>query len=76
MLLNSAYDAGWRTSVGEVIEHNHQLAIDIPEGKHHIAVRYWPKNLTLEQLGDAIGKPATPTVVTGGLPAAVQDDER
>lgn len=47
VLLNSAYDVGWQTSVGTVAEDSDLLAIDVPPGTHHIKVRYWPSKLTL-----------------------------
>jgi hypothetical protein len=48
VLLNSAYDRGWRSTVGKVVEAEpHQLAIDLPPGRHRIFMRYWPEKLTL-----------------------------
>jgi hypothetical protein len=47
LLLNSAYDRGWRASVGEVVEVAHALAVDVPAGHHVLRVRYWPEKLTL-----------------------------
>jgi hypothetical protein len=45
--LNSAYDRGWRASVGEVVREGKLLAVDVPAGNHHVIVRYWPHGLTL-----------------------------
>ncbi len=45
--LNTAYDLGWQSNVGIPVEDAHLLALDVPEGKHHIEVRYWPRRLTL-----------------------------
>jgi hypothetical protein len=47
VLLNSAYDRGWRTNVGTVVEVNKQLAVDLPAGTNAVRVRYWPERLTL-----------------------------
>lgn len=55
VLLNSAYDAGWRADVGTVVENAHQLAIDLPPGHHRVNVRYWPRKLTLGFVVSAIG---------------------
>lgn len=46
VLLNSAYDKGWRADVGEVREQGHLLAVWVPAGHHRIHARYWPKTLT------------------------------
>ncbi len=45
--LNSGYDRGWRASVGEVVREGKLLAVDVPAGRHHLVVRYWPHGLTL-----------------------------
>ena len=48
LLLNSAWDRGWTTDVGTVIESgNKLLAIDLPVGHHQVHARYWPRYLTL-----------------------------
>lgn len=47
VLLNSAYDKGWRADVGETFEREHMLAIRVPAGRHRIHAHYWPKLLTL-----------------------------
>ncbi len=44
--LNSAFDIGWRASVGEVNEQGLLLVVDVPAGKHHVHMRYWPRRLT------------------------------
>jgi hypothetical protein len=46
LLLNSAYDRGWRASVGTTTHSGHQLAVDVPAGACVITVRYWPHGLT------------------------------
>ena len=46
ILLNSTYDRGWRPSVGTAVEVNKELAIDLPAGRHHVVVKYWPHGLT------------------------------
>ncbi len=47
VLLNSAYDKGWRSDVGEAFEREHMLAIRVPAGRHRIHARYWPKLMTV-----------------------------
>jgi hypothetical protein len=47
ILLNSAFDRGWRASDGTVVREGKLLAVDVPEGHHHVVVRYWPHGLTL-----------------------------
>ena len=47
MRLNTAYDLGWRSNLGTPIDDAHLLAIDVPAGRHHLEVRYWPRRLTL-----------------------------
>lgn len=47
ILVNSAYDRGWQTSVGAVVDANHLLAVDVPAGHHTIQMRYWPRRMTL-----------------------------
>jgi hypothetical protein len=46
ILLNSTYDRGFRTSVGELQEANKELVLDLPPGHHHVLVKYWPRGLT------------------------------
>lgn len=55
VLLNSAFDAGWRSDVGTVVENDHQLAVDLPEGRYRVRVRYWPKKLTLGLVISGLG---------------------
>jgi hypothetical protein len=43
ILLNSTFDLGWRTNVGTLREENRELVLDVPEGRHHVAIRYWPR---------------------------------
>ena len=48
ILLNSAWDRGWRSDVGEVVENDNKLlAVDVPAGQSTVHVRYWPNYLTL-----------------------------
>lgn len=44
--INSAHAPGWRANVGTVVEDGTLLALDVPAGKHHVVVRYWPRMLT------------------------------
>lgn len=46
ILLNSAYEESWRSDVGAVVSERDTLAIDVPEGKHRIKARYWPRRFT------------------------------
>ena len=47
VLFNSTYDLGWRTSVGEVVDNNELLGVDVPAGHWMVYVRYWPRGLTV-----------------------------
>jgi uncharacterized membrane protein YfhO len=47
VFINTGYDRGWRTDIGEAIEINKQLAIDLPAGHHKVHIKYWPHGLTL-----------------------------
>ncbi len=47
VLLNTAFDKGWQSSVGEPFERAHMLAVRVPPGHHRLHVRYWPKLLSL-----------------------------
>jgi hypothetical protein len=47
VLLNTAYDRGWRANVGTVVRDGGLLAVDVPAGHYHLVVRYWPSGLTL-----------------------------
>jgi hypothetical protein len=47
ILLNSAYDRGWQSSVGTVVVDRELLAVDLPAGRHRVQLRYWPRRLTL-----------------------------
>src|SRR5262249_58594125 len=55
ILLNTTYDKGWRASVGTVVDHDKELAVDVPAGRHHLLVRYRPKTLTLGMVLTALG---------------------
>jgi len=46
VLLNTAYDRGWTSSVGTVVEKDKLLAVDVPAGDFRMVVRYWPRGLT------------------------------
>jgi hypothetical protein len=46
VLLNSAYDAGWKSTVGTVVEQDKELAVDLPPGRYKIKLRYWPRTMT------------------------------
>jgi uncharacterized membrane protein YfhO len=47
-VLDSAYDPGWQTDVGTVVETpNKMLAVEVPPGEHAIHMKYWPRRLTL-----------------------------
>jgi hypothetical protein len=45
--LNSAYERGWTTNVGQVVDDNKLLAVDLPPGHHRVQMRYWPRRLTV-----------------------------
>ena len=47
ILFNTAFDLGWRTTVGTVENNGHLLAVDVPAGHHTMVVKYWPRGLTL-----------------------------
>lgn len=47
LALNSAYDRGWRASIGSAERLGTQLSVRVPPGDHHLVVRYWPHGLTL-----------------------------
>ncbi len=47
VLLDSAYDPGWRTSAGSTANQDELLAIDVPEGRSVVHVRYVPRNIGL-----------------------------
>lgn len=45
--INSAYERGWQSNVGTVVDDNQLLALDLPPGHHRVQMRYWPRRLTL-----------------------------
>lgn len=45
VLLNSAYSEGWRSSVGTVREERLLLVVEVPPGRHHVHLVYWPRLL-------------------------------
>jgi hypothetical protein len=47
LLVNSGYDRGWRTNVGELTSESKLLVLDVPAGHNHVVVKYWPHGLTL-----------------------------
>jgi hypothetical protein len=47
ILVNSGYERGWRTNVGETAQENLLLVVDVPPGRHHIKLEYVPKGLYL-----------------------------
>ncbi|CAN5923662.1 hypothetical protein BH11MYX4_BH11MYX4_04680 [soil metagenome] len=47
ILLNSAYDPGWRTSVGTTANQGELLAVDVPAGRSVVHARYVPKHILL-----------------------------
>lgn len=53
--LNSAYERGWTSNVGQVMSDDHLLALDLPPGHHHVQLRYWPRRLTLGLWISALG---------------------
>jgi len=46
VLVNSAYDRGWRSSVGNVVREGKQLAVELPVGRYQVKMEYWPHGLT------------------------------
>ena len=56
IVLNSAWDRGWTTDVGTVVENADKLlAVDLPVGHHEVHARYWPRYLTLGFWTSAVG---------------------
>lgn len=47
VLLNGAWDRGWRTTSGRIFARNKQIVLALPPGSHHVRVHYWPVGLTL-----------------------------
>lgn len=46
ILVNSSFDYGWRTNVGTLAEQNRQLVLDVPAGRQHVVLKYWPRGFT------------------------------
>jgi hypothetical protein len=44
--LNTTYDRGFRTNAGTLVALKKQLALNLPPGRHHVLVKYWPSGLT------------------------------
>ncbi len=55
LLVNQNYAPGFRTNIGEILEHEGKLALDLPAGKHDIEVRYLPATLVPALLLSALG---------------------
>ncbi|MDB4936291.1 MAG: hypothetical protein JWP87_3263 [Labilithrix sp.] len=56
ILLNSAWDRGWTSDVGALVQNDDKLiAIDLPPGRYQVHARYWPRYLTLGLWMSAIG---------------------
>lgn len=55
ILLNSAYERGWQSTVGVVVADRQLLALEVPAGRHEIRMRYWPRRLTLGLWISALG---------------------
>ncbi|WP_394824066.1 hypothetical protein [Pendulispora albinea] len=59
VLVNSAYDRGWRTDTGTLLEVDKQLVLELPAGRHHVRLHYWPHGLTLGFVLTLMGIAAT-----------------
>lgn len=55
VLVNTPYETGWRTNVGTTHDENKLLVLELPPGRHHVKVKYWPKGLTAGLVLTAIG---------------------
>ena len=44
LIVNQNWHQGWRTSIGEVVNHQGLLAVDIPAGNHTVTLRFRPKS--------------------------------
>lgn len=53
--LNSAYERGWQSNIGTVVDDNKLLALELPPGRHRVQMRYWPRRLTIGLWISAIG---------------------
>jgi hypothetical protein len=47
IFLNSGFDRGWRAKGGTAVREGKLLAVDVPAGRQHLVVKYWPHGLTL-----------------------------
>jgi hypothetical protein len=45
VLFNQNYAPGWRSSAGTVVSNAEMLAVDLPKGSYHLALRYRPRTL-------------------------------
>ena len=55
ILLNGTYDREWRTNVGELVDRDKQLVLQLPEGTHHVVVRYWPHRFNAGAIVSVLG---------------------
>ncbi len=55
ILVNSGFDRGWRTNVGEVHDMDKLLVVDGPAGRHRVMLEYWPHGLTAGFVLTALG---------------------
>jgi hypothetical protein len=55
IILNSAYERSWQSDVGQVVNHETMLAIEVPPGHHRIHARYWPRTLTPGFISSGVG---------------------
>ena len=53
--VNSSFDFGWTTNVGTVAEERKELVLDVPAGRHHVVLRYWPRWMTAGIFFNVIG---------------------
>ncbi len=55
ILVNTTYDRGWRSDVGQVVDSERLLALDLPPGRHRVHLEYWPHGLTLGIVMSLVG---------------------
>lgn len=55
ILLNSAFDYGWRATRGRVLEDQKMLALDVEPGQYDVRVHYWPVHMTEGLVLTALG---------------------
>ncbi len=44
LVVNQNWHAGWRTNVGELVSDKGLLAVELPEGQHHVELRFQPRS--------------------------------